>query len=155
MQPRSQTNNVPIGTGLNGAPSPLLQPQVDSDHSSRSSSPSLIPPSAGGRRSRSPVVKALSSPQPQPRRTLSPSAPARNKTHAHHLSYRYLLPNTFCVSLPFPWGRQTLKVSGDVRKAGENIMLLASLIFGIEKTWNTSGNGDNWIAFGNFQKFLS
>lgn len=58
----------------------------------------------------------------------------------------------FCISLPSPWGKQTWKISGDLRKAGENIILLVSVIFGIEKIWNDA-NDYNWIAIGTFGLF--
>ncbi|KAI5122532.1 hypothetical protein M0805_005259 [Coniferiporia weirii] len=148
-QPQNNTNGSPKGAALNDKASPHLQPHVDSASSSRSSSPNLVPSNVSGtRRSRSPIVKALSvNPPLSARHTLPSSAPLRNKTHVHPLSSRYLLPATFCVSLPLPWGKRTRKVSGDLRKAGENITLLASLLFGIDKIWDKSDGGDNWIAF--------
>ncbi|THH10893.1 hypothetical protein EW145_g1022 [Phellinidium pouzarii] len=147
--PQNRHNDTPTKSVANGKASPRLQPQDGSTNSSRSSSPNFPSPSLPGmRRSRSPIVKALSGyPPSSTRRTFSPSGTQRNKTHAHPLSSRYLLPATFCVSLPLPWGRKTRKVSGDLRKAGENIVLLASLLFGIEKLWDNTDDSDNWIAF--------
>ena len=92
------------------------------------------------------MVKALSGFSTLPvRRTSSPNPIARNKSHIVSTPTHCLLPNTFCVSLPFPSGRRTIKASGDVRKAGENIILLLSLLLGIEKARECN---ENWIALG-------
>lgn len=73
---------------------------------------------------------------------------SRQKLHPVTLPQRCILPTTFCISLPFPWGRHVRKVTGDFRKAGENIILLVSLIYGIFSTWDFSDNNNNWIALG-------
>lgn len=147
---RSSSNGSVTISAQNGSSSP--KPQLGSPHicSSPSASPKLTASQAPViSRSRSPVVKALSAAQHiSRRRVISPSAPVRNKMHTHNHTYQYLLPSTFCISLPSPWGRQTWKVSGDLRKAGENIILLVSLIFGIKKIWADSDYNTNWIALG-------
>lgn len=145
---RNQTGGPTSNALGNGSSSPLLKTQAEPEHSSRSSSPSLLPPNNQSRRSRSPDIRILSTySQPQVRRAISPNAPAR-KSQNQNPAYRYLLPNTFCITLPFPWGRRTIKASGDVRKALENILLLLSLLYGIRKTWDSSVDGNNWIALG-------
>ena len=150
VHPQNLSNTMTGNNVANTPTSPPQQAQWDTDHSSRSSSPTLVPQDASSFRSRSPVIKPLS-PNPQAtKRTISPNAPARSRPHIHHSVRQFLLPNSFCVTVPFPWGRRTVKASGDVRKAGENIILLLSLLYGIEKTWDSPGNSDNWISFGEF-----
>ncbi|KAL5525875.1 hypothetical protein ACEPAG_7213 [Sanghuangporus baumii] len=143
-------NNTRAATSIavaNGSSSPLLKSQVEPEQSGRSNSPNFGSTNTYGRRPRSPDVKALSTySQPQVKRAISPNAPAR-KAQFQNLTYRCLLPNTFCITVPFPWGRRTVKASGDARKAGENILLLLSLIYGIRKTLDSSIDGNYWIAF--------
>lgn len=130
--------------------SPSLQPQVEVDSSSRSSSPNLIPPGSPAlRRSRSPVVKPLSNSQATGTgRVPVPNTLTRHKFHINTAPLRCLLPSTFCISLPSPWGRHVRKVSGDFRKAGENIILLLSLLYGISKITDDNDIANFWIAIG-------
>ena len=131
--------------------SPVATSNVnDTEASSRSSTPSLIPPSSPARRSRSPDVKPLSNLQ---NTAVLPSASFqniynRNKLYSSIQPRRCLFPTTFCISLPLPWGRHVRKVTGDFRKAGENIILLVSLIYGILCVLGSSSNENNWIAIG-------
>lgn len=116
--------------------------------SSGRSSPVTVratPPSPAPARSRSPAVKPLVSPS-MPQITSSPAK--HGKPYSQTAQQSCLLPYTFCVSLLLPWGRHVRKVTGDFRKAGENIILLLSLLLGLEKLWN-GGHGDyKWLALG-------
>lgn len=125
------------------------QPESE-ERSSRSSSPILAPPhSPLSHRSRSPVVKALMN-QPMSSNGRIPSLNVQARSKFHVVPSRYILPSTFCIALPLPWGRHVRKISGDFRKAGENIILLLSMLYGIRRTFNDFTPNDHWILVGKY-----
>lgn len=146
--PPKRTPTAPaLSATLSGSRDSYMDGKEDSDASSTSSSLSL---GAGGRMPRSPEVKALAPSSLRPslqKRASSPIPSVRVKSNIFIPPARYLLPNTFCVTIPFPWGKRTLKASGDVRKAGENLILLGSLLFAIKRIW-VGPDKDNWVALG-------
>ncbi len=120
----------------------------ESVSSGRSSPPIAIratPSSPAPLRSRSPAVKPLVSPSMS---NHAPSSSRHGKLYPQTGQQSCLLPYTFCVSLPLPWGRHVRKVTGDFRKAGENIILLLSLLLGLEKLWNEGHGEYRWLALG-------
>ena len=133
--------------------SPLLQIHHDASTANYSASSKVLAQNPSStRRSRSPATKALGSAPSTGKRTASPMT--RLRLHAPASSLRSLLPSTYCISLPFPSGRLVHKVSGDFRKAGENIILLSSLLVGIKKICTTCDSGERWIAAGIAMQFF-
>ena len=100
------------------------------------------------RRSRSPAIKKLDGNSAAPAKRNS--SPSRHKTHYASIPPRSLLPSTFCISFPLPYGRYVHKVSGDFRKAGENIILLSSSLFSAKKICTEGHFRGNWLAIGKF-----
>lgn len=124
-----------------------MQPQRRRDSDASSGSGSRPPPPIQISRSRSPVVKSL---EPglatfSSRRPASPNVPIR-RIHIQPTNYRYLLPSTFAITLPGT--RHVRKITGDFRKAGENIILLVSLLLGMHQIWKDSEMENGWIVLG-------
>lgn len=141
------------GYALNGSSTAAGQPQRrrDSDVSSSGSRP---PPPTQIGRSRSPIVKSLDPGLAtfSSRRPASPNVPIR-RVHIQPIAYRYLLPSTFAITLPGT--RRVRKITGDFRKAGENIILLVSLLLGMQQIWNDSETENGWLVIGKYRTILS
>lgn len=93
-------------------------------------------------RSRSPMVKPSRNP-----RMPSPHVQVRVRILQQANYGNCLLPQSFSLSLRLPWGKHVRKVTGDVRKTGENIILWSSLLWGTLEISRASPV-DTWLTIG-------
>lgn len=96
-------------------------------------------------RSRSPMIKPIGNARSL--RMPSPHIQFRLRTSQTNFTH-CILPLSFSVSFRPPWGHHIRRISGDVRKTGENIILWTSLLVGLLQTRTASSLSDFWVEIG-------